>query len=285
MTQYQRTIDSNINCSGIGLHSGKEVNITLKPAATDDGIVFKRTDIKDKDNIIKASYLNVTQTNLGTVITNKDKVSVSTIEHFMAAIWCLEIDNLLIEIDNDEMPILDGSSEPFIFLLECAGKKQQAAERKTIEIIKEFSFGDGDKFVTVKPAANFSIDLEINFDNPQIKELKYQFNEERSSFKSDISRARTFCFKKEIDYMHKNGLAKGGSLDNAIVVDDNAILNKDPLRYKDEFVKHKILDFIGDIYLAGNRISGEFTAYKTGHSLNNQFLKELLKDQNNWRLI
>ncbi len=285
MTQYQKTIDSNINCSGIGLHSGKEVNISLKPAPIDSGIIFKRIDVKDKNNIIKANYLNVTQTNLGTVITNEDKVSVSTIEHFMAAIWCLEIDNLLIEINNDEMPILDGSSEPFIFLLECAGKKQQDAERRIIEIKKEFTFKSDDKFVTVKPAANFSIDLEINFNHSQIKELNYYFNEESSSFKSDISRARTFCFKSEIDYMHKNGLAKGGSLDNAIVIDDNSILNKDPLRYKDEFVKHKILDFIGDIYLAGNRIAGEFKAYKTGHSLNNQFLRELLTNKDNWRLI
>ncbi len=285
MSSNQKTIHSIVNCSGIGLHSGKEVKIKLCPAPIDSGVIFKRIDIKNKNNIIQANYLNVTQTNLGTIVSNKEGVSVSTIEHFMAAIWCLEIDNLIIEIDNDEMPILDGSSEPFIFLLECAGRENQESERRIIEIVKEFKFEHDDKFVKVTPAKEFSINLKIDFNHNQIKESEYYFDESSSSFKGDISRARTFCFKKEIDYMHKNGLAKGGSLDNAIVIDDDKILNEEPLRYKDEFVKHKILDFIGDIYLAGNRISGKFEAYKTGHSTNNKFLRALMLDKTAWKLI
>lgn len=284
MTNFQKTIGHKVNCDGIGLHSGQKVQMILHPAPINSGITFKRTDIKDKNNIIKANYENVSQTNLGTVISNEDGVSVSTIEHLMAAIWCLEIDNLLVEVDAKEAPIVDGSSEPFIFLLECAGKEISEEPRKIIEIVKDFEYQDGDKFVKVKPATNFSIDLGINFDHPQIKENNYFFDEENHSFKSDISRARTFCFKHEIDYMHKIGLAKGGSLDNAIVVDDNGILNDDELRYKNEFVKHKILDFIGDIYLAGYRISGSFNAFKTGHGVNNQFLRNLFADEEAWRL-
>ncbi len=285
MTIFQKTISGKVNCDGIGLHSGKKVKMTLYPAPADHGIVFKRSDIKDKNNLIKASYQNVSQTSLGTVISNEDGVSISTIEHLMSAIWCLEIDNLVIEIDAAELPIVDGSSEPFIFLLECAGKETLETPRKTIEILKEITYQDGDKFLSVKPAQNFSIELKIDFNHQQIKKTNYIFNESKSSFKSDISRARTFCFKNEIDQMHKMGLAKGGSLDNAIVIDDDGILNEEPLRYDDEFVKHKTLDFIGDIYLAGYRIAGEFKAFKTGHGVNNQFLKKLFSDKDAWRFV
>ncbi len=285
MTTFQKTINNKVSCNGIGLHSGKEVKMTLLPGSVNSGIIFKRTDIKDKNNIIKATYQNVTKTNLGTVISNEDGVQVSTIEHFMAAAWCLEIDNLIVEIDNIELPIVDGSSEPFIFLIECAGSKILDKPRQSIEILKEITFKNDDKFVNVKPAKDFSVNLRIDFNHSQIKETKYHFNESKSSFKSDISRARTFCFKNEIDHMHKIGLAKGGSLDNAIVIDDNKILNESPLRYKDEFVKHKILDFIGDIYLAGNRICGKFDAFKSGHSINNQFLRELFSNKDNYRIV
>jgi len=285
MTSLQKTISNKINCNGIGLHSGTEVKMTLIPTKANHGIIFKRTDIQDKNNLIKANYKNVTQTTLGTVISNSEGVHLSTIEHFMAALWCLEIDNLLIEIDNAEMPIMDGSSEPFIFLLECAGVKTLEEPRKIIEILKNITFKDADKYVSVKPSQSFSIDLGIDFNHKHITENNYKFSESHSSFKSDISRARTFCFEHEIKYMQQNNLAKGGSLDNAIVVSDNGILNKSPMRYKDEFVKHKILDFIGDIYLAGNRISGEFNAFKTGHGVNNQFLRKLFEDKSNYRLV
>lgn len=285
MAIFQKTIQHQVSCNGIGLHSGKEVKMTLLPAPDNQGIIFKRTDITDKNNIIKANYENVTQTNLGTVISNKDGVYVSTVEHFMAALWCLNVDNLTIEIDNVELPILDGSSEPFIFLLECAGSQISSTTRKVIEILKEFEVQDGDKFLKVKPALDFSIKLKIDFNHPQIQATKFHFSEHRCSFKSDVSRARTFCFKSEIDQMHQMGLAKGGSLDNAIVVDDHGILNEGPLRYPDEFVKHKILDFIGDIYLAGHKIRGEFEAFKTGHSVNNKFLRKLFADETAWRLV
>jgi UDP-3-O-[3-hydroxymyristoyl] N-acetylglucosamine deacetylase len=285
MATFQKTINNEVNCSGIGLHSGKEVNIKLLPGKADSGIIFKRIDVVDKNNIIAAKYDNVTQTNLGTVISNEDGVQVSTIEHLMSALWCLEIDNVIIEINNVETPIVDGSCEPFIFLIECAGSKVLDKPRKTIEILKEITFKSEEKFVTAKPSKDFSVDLEIDFNSKQIKETKYHYNESKSSFKNDISRARTFCFKSEIDQMHQMGLAKGGSLDNAIVIDEDRILNEGPLRYKDEFVKHKLLDFIGDIYLAGYRISGEFSAFKSGHSINNAFLRELFSKKDSWRLI
>jgi UDP-3-O-[3-hydroxymyristoyl] N-acetylglucosamine deacetylase len=285
MTTLQKTISYKVNCNGIGLHSGKEVRMTLLPGECDTGIIFKRTDVKGKNNLIKANYANVTQTTLGTVISNEDGVTISTIEHFMSAIWCLGIDNIIVEVDNVELPIMDGSSEPFIFLTECAGSKTLNKPRQIIEILREVSFEDGDKFIKVKPSKSFSINLDIDFNHPQIKEANYHFDESKSSFKSDISRARTFCFKSEIEHMQKIGLAKGGSLDNAIVIDDDGILNESPLRYKDEFVKHKILDFIGDIYLAGNRICGEFNAFKAGHGINNAFLRKLLSNQDNWRFV
>lgn len=285
MAIFQKTIHHKVSCNGIGLHSGKEVKMTLLPAQDNQGIIFTRTDVRDKNNIIHANYQNVTQTTLGTVISNKDGVYVSTIEHLMAALWCLKIDNLIIEVDNVELPILDGSSEPFIFLLECAGSNITKEPRKIIEILKEVTIEDGDKFLKVKPALDFAIDLEIDFKHPQIKKTKFRFDDTKCSFKSDISRARTFCFKNEIDQMHKMGLAKGGSLDNAIVIDDHGILNEGPLRYADEFVKHKILDFIGDIYLAGYKIHGEFTAFKSGHSVNNKFLRKLFSDEEAWRLV
>lgn len=285
MTIFQKTISHQVSCNGIGLHCGKEVKMTLYPANDNDGIIFRRTDIKDKNNLIKANYQNVTQTSLGTVVSNEDGVNVSTIEHLMSAIWCLEIDNLIVEIDAAEIPIVDGSSEPHIFLLECAGIKILKSPRQTIEILKEITFHDGEKFLTVKPAKHFSIDLQVDFNHKQITRNNYTFDETKHSFKSDISRARTFCFKHEIDQMHQMGLAKGGSLDNAIVVDDEGILNEEPLRYSDEFVKHKILDFIGDIYLAGHRIFGEFKAFKTGHGVNNKFLRKLFDDKDAWRLV
>ena len=281
----QRTIANSVSCSGIALHSGSKVNITLKPSTQDSGIIFKRIDINDKDNIIRTNYDNVSKTNLGTVISNDDGVYVSTIEHFMAALWCLNISNLIIEIDSSEMPILDGSSEPFIFLLECAGFKNLEVVQKSIQITQEISVKIDDKFIIARPAENFTIDAKIDFKSDQILENHYYFDESKTSFKSDISRARTFCFKSEIDYMHSIGLAKGGSLDNAIVIDKDKIINEGALRYKDEFVKHKVLDFIGDLYLAGYRIVGTFETFKSGHDINNKFLRKLFSHPDSWKFV
>lgn len=286
MTVFQKTINSKISCSGVGIHSGKEVKMTLFPAEANSGIIFKRTDLEEKKSIVEADYKKVSETNLGTTIENEFGTKISTIEHFLAAIWGCGIDNLLIEIDNQEVPIMDGSSEPFVFLLECAGIKTQDQARKIIEITKKVKISDGDKYVEVEPDKDFSVDLVIDFNHPQIKQQKFFYHSDNSSFKNDICRARTFGFKHEIEYLNKIGLARGGSLDNAILVDENGVVNKDGLRYKNEFARHKLLDFIGDIYLAKHFIVGHFKAFKSGHGLNNKMLRKLLdEEKDSWRLI
>ena len=242
----QKTINNSISCNSVGLHSGCNVNIKIHPAPINTGIIFRRTDLEFGKNEIKAEFKNVTTTNLGTSIANEFGASISTIEHLMASIWGCGIDNLIIEIDNIEVPIMDGSSEPFVFLIECAGITPQNENRKVIEILEKIRIEDGDKFIEVEPAKDFGIDLNIDFNHPQIKINNLNFNSNLHSFKNDICRARTFCFKHEIEQMHKLGLAKGGSLDNSIVIDHDKILNDGALRYKDEFIRHKTLDFIGD---------------------------------------
>lgn len=282
---FQKTINSKINCNGIGLHSGQKVSMTLLPANCDTGIVFRRTDFPKDKQEIKAHYSNVTGTMLGTVISNEHDAKVSTIEHLMAAIWGCGIDNLYIDIDGPEVPIMDGSSEPFVFLIECAGINTQEQPRKIIEILKKVRVEDGDKFVEIEPSQDFSIDLHIDFKHDHIKQQRFDFHTSFTSFKNDISRARTFCFKHEIDKMREMNLAKGGSLDNAIVVDQEGVINDGGLRYNDEFVRHKTLDFIGDIYLAGHYIQGHFNAFKSGHAMNNKMLRELLEDKSAWRIV
>ena len=220
----QKTINKKVSCSGIGLHSGKEVKISLLPASENSGVVFKRIDVTNKDNQIIANYKNVSATNLGTVIANKDGIKVATIEHLMAAIWGLGVDNLIIELDAEEVPIMDGSSAPFIFLIECAGIHSQQEPRKIIEILKKIEVIDGDKSLTIEPAKEFFIDLSIDFNHLHLGQQNFSFNANNTSFKNDISRARTFAFKKDIEKMHQAGLALGGSLKNAVVIDDDGIL-------------------------------------------------------------
>lgn len=281
----QKTINSKISCSGVGLHSGVDVLISLLPAHCDTGIIFKRTDVDADKSIIKAFYKNVVATNLGTTIANEFGVKVSTIEHLMAAIWGCGIDNLVIEINGPEVPIMDGSSEPFVFLIECAGTNIQDKPRQVIEIMKKVSIEENGKSIEVSPSKEFAIDLHIDFDHKQIQQQKFDYVSTFASFKNDLCRARTFGFKHEIEKMHSMGLAKGGSLDNAILIDDNGVVNEEGLRYGDEFVRHKTLDFIGDIYLAGHYIIGHFKASKSGHAINNKILHELFKDESAWRLI
>ena len=286
MTILQKTINSKISCSGVGIHSGKEVKMTLKPAQPNSGITFKRTDVEEKKSIVKADYKNVSETNLGTTIENEHGIKISTIEHFLAAIWGCGVDNLLIEIDNQEVPIMDGSSEPFVFLLECSGIATQEEPRKIIEIMKKFRIEDGDKFIEIEPAKEFSVDLVIDFNHPKINQQKFFYHSDFASFKNDICRARTFGFKHEIEHLNKMGLAMGGSLENAILVDENGVVNKEGLRYQNEFARHKLLDFIGDIYLAKHFIIGHFKTFKSGHSLNNKMLRKLLdEEKDSWRLI
>src|SRR3989338_4215868 len=278
ITLSQKTINSPVSCSGIGIHSCKNVMMKLIQAAIDSGIIFKRTDVETVKSIVKADYKNVVETNLGTTIANEFGVKISTIEHLMAAIWGCGIDNLIIEIDNQEIPIMDGSSEPFVFLIECAGTVQQNAVRKNLEIIKTIRIEDGDKFIEVSSDKDFSVDLIIDFQHKQIQQQKFFYHSTFASFKNDVCRARTFGFKHEIEYLNKMGLAKGGTLDNAILVDENGVVNKEGLRYQNEFARHKMLDFIGDIYLCGYYMIGHFKAFKSGHSLNNKLLHKLIAD-------
>jgi UDP-3-O-[3-hydroxymyristoyl] N-acetylglucosamine deacetylase len=285
LSSTQKTINCKISCNSIALHSGVNVNMTLHPASANTGIIFVRSDVDSKINKVIANYLNVTTTNLGTTIANQHGITVSTIEHLMASIWGCGIDNLIIELDGPEVPIMDGSSEPFVFLIECAGVKTSDEPKKFIEITKKFRYQEGDKFIEVEPSKFFELDIAIDFNNIHITKNHLTYHASLNSFKNDICRARTFCFENEIKTMHSLGLAKGGNLDNAIVISDQGILNKSQLRYQDEFVKHKTLDFLGDIRLAENFIIGKFNAYKTGHGINNKFLRNFFASKDHWVLI
>jgi UDP-3-O-[3-hydroxymyristoyl] N-acetylglucosamine deacetylase len=283
--QKQKTLERHVSCLGVGLHSGQEVRMVLNPAPVDTGIVFKRSDITGFDNMIPANYNKVTKTQLGTTLSNDQGTMVSTVEHLMAALWGCGIDNALIDVNGVEIPIMDGSSEPFVFLIECAGIKEQHQERKLIKVLKQVEVRDGDKFALVKPSDDFAIDLEIDFNSRAISNQKCVYSSSSVSFKTDLCRARTFGFDHEVEHLRSIGLARGGSLDNAIVISGDKVLNKEGLRYADEFVRHKLLDCIGDFYLAGNRIQGNFTAYKSGHALNNNLLHKLLDDRHAYEII
>ncbi|AIL64543.1 UDP-3-O-[3-hydroxymyristoyl] N-acetylglucosamine deacetylase [Rickettsiales bacterium Ac37b] len=281
----QCTIKNIIGCFGIGLHSGKNVSIKFLPAEANTGIIFKRTDIISGKNIIKASYELVSHTMLGTTITNEYGVKVCTIEHLMAAIWGAGINNLIIEIDAEEVPIMDGSSESFMFMIECAGINEQLQSKKIIEIIDTISVQDGNSTMSVEPSDEFSVSMEIDFTNTIISNQKYKFNSSQLSFKVDLCRARTFGFINDVEKLRQMGLALGGSLDNAIVVDGDKVLNKEGLRYKDEFVRHKVLDSIGDLYLSGYYIKGQFKGLRAGHGINNKILHNLFANKDAWRFM
>jgi UDP-3-O-[3-hydroxymyristoyl] N-acetylglucosamine deacetylase len=277
----QHTIQHSVHCYGNGLHSGLPAGLSLYPAPENTGIVFVRTDLVSGDNEIKADFRNVTETMLGTTIANHDRVSVSTIEHLMAAIWACGIDNLRIEIDGPEVPIMEGASESFLFLLECAGVETQKAARQIIKVLKPITIEDQGATITLQPSDRLMIDLEIRYKHPTINTQKSSFDSEKSSFKMDLCRARTFCLLEEVEMMRSRGLAKGGSLENAIVVGEEGVLNEGGLRYPDEFVRHKILDCIGDMYLAGHiltHIQGDCS----GHRVNNMVLRRLFEDQTAW---
>jgi UDP-3-O-[3-hydroxymyristoyl] N-acetylglucosamine deacetylase len=279
----QRTIKNTVSCFGIGVHSGKPASLTLHPAPENSGIQFIRTDITNTSNKIEAKYNLVSNTMLGTTLKNESGVEVATIEHLMAALWGCKIDNIIIEIDGRETPIMDGSSEPFIFVLECAGIKEQDQPRRYIEIIKKVSVQDKDSFATITPDNKFSVNMEIEFANQVISKQTLEFNDIDKSFKNELSRARTFGFAHEGQALKKMGLAQGASLDNAVVISDDQILNKEGLRYQNEFVRHKMLDFIGDCYLAGAPILGHVETYKPGHGINNKLLHQIFSDNSAWR--
>lgn len=281
----QRTLKNAIKATGIGLHTGKKIYLTLRPAPVETGIVFCRTDLNPVAEI-PAKAFNVTDTTLSTTLEANGH-SVSTVEHLLSALAGLGIDNAFIDVSGPEVPIMDGSAGPFVFLIQSAGIYEQGAPKKFIKIKKPVEVRVDDKLAQFKPFNGFKVNFSIDFKHPvfsnrsQAAEIDFS----STSFVKEVSRARTFGFVKDIEYLRSNNLALGGSVDNAIVVDEYRILNNDGLRYDDEFVKHKILDAIGDLYLLGNSLIGEFVGHKSGHALNNQLLRCLLQERSAWDLV
>ena len=281
----QRTLNNTIRATGVGLHTGEKVYLTLKPAPIDTGIVFRRTDL-DPVVEIEARAMNVGDTTLSTSLVNGD-VRVSTVEHLLSAMAGLGIDNAIIDVTAPEVPIMDGSAGPFVFLIQSAGIIEQDAPKKFIRIKKLVEVSQDDKTASFKPFNGFKVTFTIHFDHPAFKERNKEVTVDFSStsFVKEVSRARTFGFMHEFEYLRSQGLARGASMDNAIAVDDAQVLNEDGLRYEDEFVKHKVLDAIGDLYLLGNSLIGEFNAFKSGHALNNMLLRELLAQKDAWEVV
>jgi UDP-3-O-[3-hydroxymyristoyl] N-acetylglucosamine deacetylase len=278
----QRTLKNVIRAMGVGLHTGKKVYLTLRPAEIDSGIRFRRIDLDDPVEIL-ARPEKVGDTNLSTTLVDNG-VRISTVEHLLSAIAGLGIDNAYIDLSADEVPIMDGSAGPFVFLIQSAGIVEQNKAKRFIRIKKTVRVEDGDKWVEFNPFNGFKVTFEIDFDHPLFTQQKQicSINFSTTSFVKEVSRARTFGFQKDIEYLRSNNLALGGSQDNAIVLDDYRVLNEDGLRYDNEFVKHKILDSIGDLYLLGHSLIGAFSGYKSGHALNNKLLLALLKDKEAW---
>lgn len=280
----QRTLKSLIRATGVGLHSGLKVNLVLRPAAPDTGIVFRRVDLEPPVDI-PARADSVGDTRLASCM-ERDGATVSTVEHLMSALAGLGLDNVYIDVDAPEMPIMDGSASTFVFLLQQAGIEEQPALKKFLRVRKTVEVRDGDKWARLDPYDGFSLRFSIEFNHPAIErtgtEVFVDFGEH--SYVRDVARARTFGFMHEVEFLRQKGLALGGSLDNAIVMDEYRILNSDGLRYADEFVKHKVLDAIGDLYIVGHPLLAAFTAHKSGHALNNALLRALMADESAWEL-
>ncbi len=281
----QRTLKNSIRATGVGLHTGEKVYLTLRPAAPNTGIVFTRTDLPEPVQI-RAHPENVGDTTLSTCLI-QDGVRVSTVEHLLSAMAGLGIDNAYVDLSAPEVPIMDGSAGPFVFLIRSAGIEEQPAAKRFIRIRQPVKVEDGDKWAAFEPFDGFKVGFTLEFDHPvfrsRCQEAELDFS--TTSFVKEVSRARTFGFMKDIEFLQQRKLALGGSLDNAIVVDEFRILNEDGLRYADEFVKHKILDAIGDLYLLGHSLIGAFRGYKSGHALNNRLLRRLLAEQAAWESV
>lgn len=281
----QRTLKNTIRATGVGLHSGEKVYLTLSPAPVDVGIVFRRVDL-DPAVEIKASAQNVGDTRLSTTLANGD-VRVATVEHLLSALAGIGIDNIYIDVTASEVPIMDGSAGPFVFLLQSAGIDEQDAPKYFIRVKKTILIEEGEKWVRFDPYEGFKVSFKIDFDHPVFKTRTQEASIDFSSttFVKEVSRARTFGFMRDIEMLRRNNLALGGSIDNAVVVDDFEVLNEDGLRYEDEFVKHKVLDAIGDLYLLGHSLIGSFSGYKSGHAMNNKLLLAMLEDKDAWELV
>ncbi len=281
----QRTLKNVIRATGVGLHTGEKVYLTLRPAAVNTGIVFRRVDLEDPVEI-NACPDNVGDTRLSTTL-EQNGAKVSTVEHLLSAFAGLGIDNAYVDVSAPEVPIMDGSAGPFVFLIQSAGVEEQNAPKRFIRIKRPVRVEDGDKWAEFAPFDGFKVGFAIDFDHPAFEEhtrvASIDFSS--TSFVKEVSRARTFGFLRDIEMLRERKLALGGSLDNAVVVDDYRVLNEDGLRYEDEFVKHKILDAIGDLYLLGHSLIGEFSGHKSGHALNNRLLKALIAEKDAWEEV
>lgn len=281
----QRTLKAAVKATGVGLHTGAKVEMTLRPAPAGTGVVFRRTDLAGTPTL-KADATLVTDTRLCSALT-QGAMKVVTVEHLMSALAGLGIDNVYVDLTGPEVPIMDGSAAPFVFLIQSAGIEEQRPAKRFFRIKREVEVADGDKWARFTPHDGFRLSFSISFDHPavdrsgQTAEVDFANN----SYQKEVARARTFGFMQEVELLRQNGLALGGSLDNAIVLDEYRVLNQDGLRYSDEFVKHKILDAIGDLYLVGHPIIGAFSAHKSGHELNNKLLRATLADASAWELV
>ncbi len=281
----QRTLKNTIRATGVGLHTGEQIYLTLHPAEPNTGIHFRRVDLETPVTI-QATPENVGETTLSTTLVSGD-VKISTVEHLLSAFAGLGIDNAIVDVTAAEIPIMDGSAGPFVFLLQSAGVKEQDEPKQYLRIKQPIRVEDGDKWAAFEPFEGFKVTFTIDFEHPafehDVKTATMDFSS--TTFVREVSRARTFGFLKDIEILRENNLALGGSLDNAIVVDDDKVINEDGLRYADEFVKHKILDAIGDLYLLGHSLIGEFNGYKSGHGLNNRLLRTLLENKDAWEMV
>lgn len=281
----QRTLKTSIRATGVGLHTGEKVYMTLRPAAANSGVTFRRVDLPEPVDVPGDAQL-VGETTLGTTLI-QDGVRVATVEHLMSALAGLGIDNVYVDLSASEVPIMDGSAGPFVFLIQSAGIEEQDAAKRFVRIRRPVEVTDGDKWARFDPFDGFKVNFEIEFDHPLFKRHLQSASMDFSStsFLREVSRARTFGFMRDMEMLRDMNLAQGGSLDNAIVLDDYRVLNDDGLRYENEFVRHKILDAIGDLYLMGHSLVGEFSAFKSGHGLNNALLRELISQQDAWEVV
>jgi len=282
-TAHQHTLQGPAIFAGVGVHTGAHTRVCVRPAPAGAGIVFVRTDIADRDNRVPVSGEAVCKTQLGTVIGNAAGVTVATIEHLMAALAMLDVDNALVELDGPEMPIMDGSALPFVHVLDRAGRRTQEAPRRFIEILQTVEVVDGDKRASLSPADGFEVAFEIAFDSPAVGRQRIDLAMDEQAFRTELADCRTFGFLEDVEALRAIGLARGGSMDNVVVIDGGRVLNPEGLRRPDEFVRHKALDAIGDLYVLGGRVIGRFEGVLAGHGLNNALVRAVLAQPHAWR--
>jgi UDP-3-O-[3-hydroxymyristoyl] N-acetylglucosamine deacetylase len=282
---FQKTLKNSIHCSGVGLHSGTKINMTLLPAPANSGVVFRRVDIKKGTNEIKATWENAVETPLCTTLVGPNGIRIATIEHLMSALAGYEVDNVVIELDGAEVPVMDGSAAPFVFLIECAGTLEQSAPRRALRVLEHVETAESHRSASLMPGKGFTVNFEIDFDSRAVGRQECFVELSQTAFKREVSRARTFGFLQEFDKLLELGLARGGSLDNAVVISGDTVMNEGGLRYENEFVRHKVLDSIGDLYLIGGPLIGHFQGVRAGHALTLRLIQTLFADQSAWEWV